>query len=166
MIKLYIDGACSLPARKAGYGVVILYEDETPYCISGHITNGTNQIAELFACVVGIQTVYANFEKEVHKDNKIEIYSDSAYLINAFNDNWVKNWEKNGWKTATKAPVKNRELWEKIIELKKYASVTFHKVEGHSGNMYNEMADKLAVYGKNNTNSEAYEIFVKENLCE
>ena len=161
MIKIYTDGAASLPSRQAGYGAVIIHENET-YPISGHIDNGTNQIAEIFACIVGLQTTLKNFAEVLKTDRAIEIYSDSAYVVNAINQKWIENWKRNGWKTAAKTAVKNKPLWEELDKLLGFADVTFHKVAGHQGNKYNEMADKLAVFGKTNKGNNPYVVTWEE----
>ena len=73
------------------------------------------------------------------------MYSDSAYLINAFEKGWIYNWQKNGWKTADKKDVKNRELWEKIYDFTLIHKIEWIKVKGHADNKYNNLCDKLAV---------------------
>lgn len=75
---------------------------------------------------------------------EVEIYSDSAYVVNAFNQNWIENWRKNGWKNSKKEDVKNRELWEELEDLINKHEVTFIKVKGHSDNEYNNRCDELA----------------------
>ena len=73
------------------------------------------------------------------------MYSDSAYLINAFKEGWIYNWQRNGWKTAGKQDVKNRELWEKIYNFTKIQKIEWIKVKGHSDNEYNNRCDEMAV---------------------
>jgi ribonuclease HI len=84
--------------------------------------------------------------------NEIEVYSDSAYLVNAFNQNWIKSWLNNCWVNSKKEPVANQDLWREILKLLPN-NITFNKVKGHSGNEYNEIADKMAVYAKTNKDS-------------
>ena len=74
----------------------------------------------------------------------VDIYSDSAYVVNAFNQGWIYNWKKNNWKTASKEPVKNQELWEELYNLVQKHKVEFIKVKGHSDNEYNNRCDFLA----------------------
>ena len=74
----------------------------------------------------------------------VEVYSDSAYVINAYNQNWIDNWKKNGWKNSKKEDVKNRELWEKLDELTGIHKVKFIKVKGHSDNEFNNRCDEMA----------------------
>ena len=75
---------------------------------------------------------------------EVELYSDSAYLVNGFSNGWIYNWKKNNWKTASKEPVKNKEIWEEIYNLTKVHKVKFIKVKGHSDNIYNNRCDELA----------------------
>ena len=75
---------------------------------------------------------------------KVDVYSDSAYLVNAFQNKWLDSWQKNGWKTSKKEPVKNKALWEALLDLLKDHEVSFHKVKGHSDNIYNNRCDDLA----------------------
>ena len=74
----------------------------------------------------------------------VTLYSDSAYVVNAVNNKWLLNWQKNGWKTSNKEPVKNKELWENLISLLKVHDVTFVKVKGHADNLFNNRCDELA----------------------
>lgn len=74
----------------------------------------------------------------------VKIYSDSAYVVNAFNQGWIYNWKKNNWKTANKEPVKNKELWEELYNFTKVHEIEFIKVKGHSDNKYNNRCDELA----------------------
>ena len=75
---------------------------------------------------------------------KVKLYSDSAYVVNAFLQNWVINWQRNNWKTADKKEVKNKELWQELVELTNIHDITFIKVKGHSDNEYNNRCDELA----------------------
>ena len=74
----------------------------------------------------------------------VDIYSDSAYTVNAFQEGWVRNWEKGGWIKADKKPVLNADLWQELISLVRKHQVTFHKVKGHSDNQLNNRCDELA----------------------
>jgi ribonuclease HI len=82
--------------------------------------------------------------KLLKEECSIEIYSDSAYVVNAFDKGWINNWIKNGWKTSGKDPVKNKELWQELYELTKIHDVKFVKVKGHSDNEFNNRCDELA----------------------
>lgn len=154
MIRIYTDGACSGNPGKGGLGVVILKTEENgeSYVVNSfgiHYDNTTNQRMEISAAIAGLQELFTNYLISIISTNDtIEIYSDSAYLCNAFNSHWIDNWTKNGWVNSKKQPVANRDLWEKllsIIEQLEPNQVIFCKVKGHNGDKYNEMADKLAV---------------------
>lgn len=150
MIKIYCDGATSGNGQvgaRGGYGVVILHDGEEHH-VYGRVSGAaTNQICEIWAAIVGITTVFANFSKELMEDRTVEIYSDSAYVVNCINDNWYMNWQTNGWKNSQRKPVANQPLWEKLIALLPQANLKFIKVKGHEGNIYNEKADELARKG-------------------
>ena len=75
---------------------------------------------------------------------EVDLYSDSAYVVNAFRQKWIDNWKKNNWKTASKEPVKNKELWQELDKLTQIHQVKFHKVKGHSDNEFNNRCDELA----------------------
>lgn len=134
-VVIYTDGACSGNPGPGGWGTILMYKD-TKKEISGGNNNTTNNIMEITAVIEGLKML--KYECEV------EIYSDSAYVVNAFNQGWIYNWRKNNWKTSGKEPVKNKELWEELYELTKKHKVTFIKVKGHADNEYNNRCDELA----------------------
>ena len=141
-IIIYCDGACSgnqFNSNSGGWGAVLKFGSETKEIYGGE-KNTTNQRMEITACIKALETI----KKEGFK---INIYSDSAYLVNCMNERWFELWLKNGWKNAKKKPVENKDLWMILLELLKKYDVTFHKVEGHSGDKLNERADKLAQQG-------------------
>jgi len=118
-----------------GWGTILMYKDNKKE-ISGGQKQTTNNIMEITAVIEGL--------KALKKPCKVKLYSDSAYVINAFNQKWIYGWIKNGWRTSSKEPVKNRELWEELYTLTKIHEVTFIKVKGHSDNEYNNRCDELA----------------------
>ncbi len=118
-----------------GWGAILMHEDVKKE-ISGGMKNTTNNVMEITAVIEGLKLLKYPCE--------VEIYSDSAYVINTFNQNWLDNWKKNGWKNSKKEDVKNRELWEELEKLTKIHKVTFIKVKGHSDNEYNNRCDELA----------------------
>lgn len=137
-VDIYTDGACRGNGKEntiGGYGIVLLYNDNKKE-IKKALMNTTNNIMELSAVIEAL-----NFLKE---PCEVSIYSDSAYVVNAINQKWIENWQKNGWRTANKESVKNREIWEKLIKLKNYHNITFFKVKGHSDNLLNNRCDELA----------------------
>jgi ribonuclease HI len=137
-IDIYTDGACRGNGKEdtiGAYGIVFIY-NEAKKEIKKAFENTTNNIMELSAVVEALSILKEPCE--------VKLYSDSAYVINAINQKWIDNWQKNGWKTASKEPVKNKDIWEKLINLLRYHKVEFIKVKGHSNNEYNNRCDKLA----------------------
>ena len=134
-IIIYTDGACSGNPGPGGWGAILMYKNAKKE-ISGGSLKTTNNIMELTAILEGL--------KALKVDCEVEIYSDSAYSVNAFNQGWIYNWMKKGWKTASGEPVKNKELWQELYNLTKNHKVTFNKVKGHSDNELNNRCDELA----------------------
>ena len=134
-VIIYTDGACSGNPGPGGWGTVLMYKDAKKE-ISGGEKNTTNNIMELTAVVEGLKLLKYPCE--------VDLYSDSAYVVNAFNQGWIYNWKKNNWKTADKKDVKNKEIWQELYELTRTHKVTFIKVKGHSDNEFNNRCDELA----------------------
>lgn len=134
-ITIYTDGACSGNPGPGGWGCILIY-NENKKELSGGEKNTTNNIMEITAVIEALKAL--KFPCEV------DLYSDSAYVINCFNQGWIYNWLKKGWKTSGGEPVKNKELWEELYSLTKIHKVTFHKVKGHADNEYNNRCDELA----------------------
>ena len=118
-----------------GWGAVLIY-GETKKEISGAKENTTNNIMEMTAVIESL--------KLLKEECEVEVYSDSAYVVNSFNQGWIYNWQKNNWKTASKESVKNKELWEELYSLTKKHKVNFNKVKGHSTDELNNRCDYLA----------------------
>jgi ribonuclease HI len=138
-IIIYCDGACSgnQSANNIGGWGAVLHYGSTQKEIHGGERNTSNQRMELTACIRALESIKRN-------DIAIDIYSDSAYLINCMQDKWYVRWQKNGWKNAKKQPVENQDLWQALLDLLEQHTVRFHKVAGHSGVELNERADALA----------------------
>lgn len=134
-ITIYTDGACSGNPGAGGWGAVLFYKD-TMKEISGYNANTTNNQMELTAAIKALEML-----KE--KCN-VTLYSDSAYLINGFLQDWVTHWQMNGFRNAKKKPVENAEMWQKLIELNAEHNITWVKVKGHADNKYNNRCDELA----------------------
>lgn len=134
-VTIYTDGACSGNPGPGGWGALLMYQDSKKE-ISGGKENTTNNVMELTAVIEGL--------KLLKFPCKVKLYSDSAYVVNAFNQKWIYGWMKNGWKNASKEPVKNQELWQELYSLTKTHEVEFIKVKGHSDNEYNNRCDELA----------------------
>ena len=134
-VTIYTDGACSGNPGPGGWGAILMYKD-TKKEISGGKDNTTNNIMELTAVIEGL--------KLLKFPCKVKLYSDSAYVVNAFVQKWIFGWLKNGWKNSSKEPVKNKELWQELYNLTNRHDVEFIKVKGHSDNEYNNRCDELA----------------------
>ena len=134
-VILYTDGACSGNPGKGGWGAVLIY-NEYQKEFSGYFEETTNNQMELFAVIQGL--------KKLKEPCEVDIYTDSAYVCNAFNENWVDNWQKNGFKNSDKKPISNLELWKDLLKLCKVHKTTFFKVKGHADNALNNLCDKLA----------------------
>ena len=135
-VIIYTDGACSGNPGPGGWGTILMYKDNKKE-ISGGLKNTTNNVMELTAVIEGLKLL--KFPCNVH------LYSDSAYVVNAFLQKWIYGWIKNGWKNASKEPVKNKELWIALDnEKSKFRNIEFIKVKGHADNEYNNRCDELA----------------------
>lgn len=134
-VVLYTDGACSGNPGPGGWGAVLLYGTLKKELCGGDKST-TNNRMELTAVIEGL--------RRLKYPCKVDVYSDSAYTVNAFNECWVKDWEKNGWKKSDNKPVLNADLWRELVALVNVHSVTFHKVKGHADNALNNRCDELA----------------------
>ena len=134
-VTIYTDGACSGNPGPGGWGAILMYKDNKKE-ISGGKKDTTNNIMELTAVIEAL--------KLLKYPCKVNLYSDSAYVVNAFLQKWIFGWQKNNWKTADKKDVKNKELWQELIKLTHIHNVTFFKVKGHADNEYNNRCDELA----------------------
>ena len=134
-VLLYTDGACSGNPGPGGWGAILMYKENKKE-LSGGKKDTTNNIMEITAVLEGL--------KALKNDCEVEVYSDSAYVVNAFNAKWIDNWKKNGWKNSQKEEVKNKELWQELDALVQRYKVKFNKVKGHSTNEYNNRCDELA----------------------
>ena len=134
-VVIYTDGACSGNPGVGGWGAV-LFHGKTMKEISGYAENTTNNQMELTAAIMALDKLKVPCD--------VELYSDSAYLINAFNENWITGWQMNGFKNANKKPVANIELWQKLIEFNNIHKIKWIKVKGHADNKYNNRCDELA----------------------
>ncbi|WP_047155421.1 ribonuclease HI [Aneurinibacillus tyrosinisolvens] len=134
-VIIYTDGACSGNPGPGGWGAVLLYGEHRKE-MSGHEDNTTNNRMELKAAVEAM--------KALKEPCRINLHSDSAYLVNCFKQGWHKNWVKNGWKNSKKQPVENKDLWQEILALMEKHQVQFTKVKGHADNELNNRCDELA----------------------
>lgn len=134
-VIIYTDGACSRNPGPGGWGCVLLYKDHRKE-FSGAEKMTTNNRMELTAAIEAL--------KLLNRSCSVDLYTDSAYLCNAFEQRWLSNWQRNGWKTAAKKDVENKDLWEELLKLCSVHTVQFHKVKGHSTNVENNRCDELA----------------------
>lgn len=133
--KIYTDGACSGNPGPGGWGAVIFDNDNNQTNISGKEKNTTNNRMEILAAIMAL--------KKIKSNSQITIYTDSTYVKNGITE-WMFNWKKNDWKTASKKPVKNKDLWIKLEKLCEKNKVSWKWVKGHATNKYNNLADQLA----------------------
>jgi len=134
-VELYTDGACSGNPGPGGWGAVLLYGPHKKE-ISGFVPHTTNQRMELTAAIKGLE--------QLNRSCRVNLYSDSAYLVNGFTKGWIENWQRNGWLNAKKEPVSNSDLWQALAELSNIHDIKWIKVKGHSDNKWNNRCDALA----------------------
>lgn len=141
LVKIYTDGAArGNPDGPGGYGTILHYTDRQGVLHERTFSQGymrtTNNRMELMAAIVGLEALT--------KPCEVELYSDSKYLTDAFNQHWIDSWIKKGWKRGKNEPVKNVELWQRLLKAKELHQVRFIWVKGHDGHAQNERCDQLA----------------------
>jgi Ribonuclease HI len=141
LVKIYTDGAArGNPDGPGGYGTILTYEDGQGTLHKREYSQGykktTNNRMELMAAIVGMEALT--------KPCQIELYSDSKYVVDAFNKQWIDSWLKKNWKRGKNEPVKNIDLWKRMLKAKEPHQVTFIWVKGHAGHIENERCDELA----------------------
>ena len=137
IVKIYTDGACSGNPGPGGWGAILRYGD-TEKELSGGDGETTNNRMELLAAINSLEAL--------KRPCKVELYTDSVYVKDGITK-WVHGWQKNGWKNSQKKPVKNVELWQKLVDVAGRHEIDWHWVKGHSGHLENERADELARMG-------------------
>lgn len=140
-VEIYTDGAArGNPEGPGGYGTVLHYVDAAGQVFEKELSQGyrktTNNRMELMAAIAGIEAL--------KKPCDIVLYSDSKYLVDAFNQNWVDTWQKENWRRGKKNEVKNQDLWKRLLAAIGAHNVEFVWVKGHNGHAFNERCDKLA----------------------
>lgn len=135
-VTIYTDGACSGNPGPGGWAAILMAGGAKKE-LSGGESDTTNNRMELMAVIEGLRAL--------KRPCKVEIYSDSAYVVNAFSQNWIDKWVRNGWKNSAKAEVANSDLWKELIKLTSVHTVKFNKVKGHADNEFNNRCDELAV---------------------
>ena len=135
-VTIYTDGACSGNPGPGGWAAILIAGNHKKE-LSGGEANTTNNRMELEGVINGLRALT--------RPCNVTIYSDSAYVVNAFNQNWIDKWIKNGWKNSAKAEVANSDLWKELVVLTTTHKVTFSKVKGHADDELNNRCDELAV---------------------
>ena len=134
-VTIYTDGACSGNPGIGGWGVVILQSNKTPIYLNGGNINTTNNQMELLATIKALEY----FDVSINST----LFTDSKYVKDGI-ESWIIKWKKNGWKTASKKPVKNKDLWMKLDKQIQRHTMNWQWIKGHIGHKYNEQADCLA----------------------
>jgi ribonuclease HI len=134
-VVLYTDGACAGNPGPGGWAAIII-EGGEERTVSGGEPSTTNQRMELRAAIEGLAAIPGR--------RRVQLYTDSAYVMNCFRDRWYERWERTGWTNAGKQPVANRDLWERLIAETRRHEVVWNKVRGHTGDPLNERVDRLA----------------------
>ena len=140
-VKIYTDGAArGNPDGPGGYGTILEYVDTKGQLHTKELSCGykktTNNRMELMAVIAGLEAL--------NRPCDVELYSDSKYVVDAFNQHWIDSWLKKGWKRGKNEPVKNIDLWKRLLKAKEPHQVTFIWVKGHDGHAQNERCDELA----------------------
>lgn len=134
-VELFTDGACSGNPGPGGWAAILRYGAHEKE-LSGSMPRTTNNRMEVFAVISGLGALKSRC--------KVDVYSDSTYVVNAFEQNWLSAWQTKGWKTADGKPVENQDLWKLLLLVVKKHVVSFHKVKGHSDHPENNRCDALA----------------------
>ncbi len=155
LVEMYTDGACSGNPGAGGYGTILRYKDSAGNYHEKELTAGykltTNNRMELLAVIAGLEAL--------KKPCRVKITSDSKYFIDAFEQKWIDSWQKNNWRTASKKPVKNVDLWQRLLAVMKQHEIKLIWVKGHNGHEFNERCDKLAVNSSQSDNLLDDELF-------
>ena len=142
VINIYTDGTCKNSPGPGGWAAVILTPHGTNLTVRGRDPTSTNDRMELTAAVKGLYQLDHLISKAW--DVPVILHSDSKYLTDAFNENWLRKWKKNGWNTSMGTPVSNPDLWDELLLLAKERNITWQWVKGHSGNYFNDLCDQIA----------------------
>ena len=134
-VTIYTDGACSGNPGPGGWAAILRHEEHSKE-ISGYEEQTTNNRMELMAAIRGLQAL--------KRPCSVQLHSDSSYMVNAFTKGWLDNWQRNGWKTSSKQPVENQDLWRELLAQREKHEVQFVKVKGHADDEHNNRCDELA----------------------
>jgi len=135
-VVIYTDGACSGNPGPGGWAAILRY-NEHEKVLTGAAPHTTNNRMELMAVIEALRAL--------KEPCRVDVYTDSNYIVRAFQEGWVNRWQRNGWRTASKKPVDNQDLWQALLELTRRHDVRFLKVKGHADDALNNRVDRLAV---------------------
>ena len=150
-VTIYSDGACSGNPGPGGYGTVMLFGEHRKELSAG-FRRTTNNRMEMLGAIVGLEALT--------EPCRVTLFSDSKYLVDALTKGWIDNWQKKGWKTAGRKPVKNQDLWRRLLVAIDDHEIEWRWVKGHSGDVENDRCDELAVaayQGGNLVEDEGYD---------
>lgn len=139
-VTIYSDGACLGNPGPGGYGTVLSFGEHRKEMSAGY-RRTTNNRMELLGAIIGLEAL--------SRPCTVDLWSDSTYVVHAMTKGWLQGWQKRGWKTASKQPVKNQDLWQRLVAAVDGHEVRWHWVKGHSGDEWNERCDQLAVAAAN-----------------
>lgn len=152
-IEIYTDGACSGNPGPGGYAAILKYRQHIRE-ISGGYRMTTNNRMELMGIIKGLE--------ELKRPCNVQVFSDSKYIVDAFRQGWIQNWLRSGWRKSDKTPVKNQDLWQRLLTLAEPHKITWNWVKGHSDNKMNARCDELAVEASRGKNLAVDTAFEKE----
>ena len=135
-VRIFTDGSCDTSSREGGWGYLLIC-GAARKTASGYEVDTTNNRMELSAAVKALEALKEPCE--------VTLVTDSQYLKKAFTEGWLRNWQRNGWRTASKQPVKNKDLWLQLLDLAKTHALHWEWTKGHAGHAENELVDKLAL---------------------
>ena len=139
-VAIYSDGACLGNPGRGGYGTILVFGDRTKELSQGY-RRTTNNRMELLGAIAGLEALT--------RPCRVELWSDSTYVVHAMTKGWIEGWQKKGWRNAQKQPVANQDLWRRLLQAVDGHTITWHWVRGHSGHPENERCDELAVAAAN-----------------
>ncbi len=138
-VRIFTDGSCDTVSRRGGWGYLLIYGDHKKTA-SGFQADTTNNRMELTAAVEALSALKGAC--------RVTLVTDSQYLKKAFTEGWLTSWQRNGWKTSSKQPVKNKDLWERLLALSAFHELSWRWTKGHVGQVENELVDKLALQAR------------------
>jgi len=134
-VTIFTDGACSYNPGPGGWACILIYGEHKKE-LSGYMPETTNNRMEIFAVIQGLRAL--------KEPCSVSVYSDSAYVINAFKQGWIDRWQRSGWKTSTRKSVEDQDLWNQLLIVMQKHTLSWNKVAGHSDVELNERCDRLA----------------------